>query len=59
MLLNFGIMGILAYTYLMLSHWRRGLVGSRWNLTIAGVLGIGLAIVASMGVCSAIGLFYS
>lgn len=36
-LLQVAIVGILLYTYVAISDWRNGLVGSRFVLTMGGV----------------------
>ena len=50
---------ILAYAALMLSRWDEGCVGSRVAVTFSGVISVGMAIAASYGFCSYIGLFFS
>eukprot|EP00232_Nephroselmis_pyriformis_P018236 CAMPEP_0182899448 /NCGR_PEP_ID=MMETSP0034_2-20130328/28076_1 /TAXON_ID=156128 /ORGANISM="Nephroselmis pyriformis, Strain CCMP717" /LENGTH=896 /DNA_ID=CAMNT_0025033481 /DNA_START=90 /DNA_END=2780 /DNA_ORIENTATION=+ len=58
-LLQIAILAILIYATVMLSKWGRGLAGMRLMLCIGGVACIGLSIVASFGIASAFGLFYS
>lgn len=58
-LLQAAFMLILAYAALMLSRWDEGCVGSRVAVTFSGVVSVGMAIAASYGFCSYIGLFFS
>ena len=58
-LLQVAFILILSFAALMLSKWDEGCVGSRVSVTFAGVLAIGMAIGASYGLCSMMGLFYS
>ena len=58
-MLQVAFMLILAYAALMLSRWDEGCVGSRVAVTFSGVISVGMAIAASYGFCSYIGLFFS
>ena len=49
----------MTYTIINISRWSEGCTGVRALLCYGGVLSIGMAIVCSFGICSALGLFYS
>lgn len=54
-----AIFAIIIYAILILSRWSEGCSGFRGLLCLGGILSIGMAIVCSFGICSALGLFYS
>eukprot|EP00892_Ulva_mutabilis_P011135 jgi/Ulvmu1/8394/UM042_0101.1 len=58
-LLQVAIIGIAVYTYIAISNSRDGFVGSRFALTIGGLLNIGLAVAAAYGFGGYIGLLFS
>lgn len=49
---------VISYTIINLSRWSEGCTGFRGLLCLGGILSIGMAIICSFGICSALGLFY-